>query len=366
MNKKAVKKLSVILLFAVFTMLGANFSTERTCVAAAGIGNSSLSPENVPTRASTVYVSNITQLRNAINNANASGGNVEIICNNGTYNLNSIGLTHFNITADNITIRGNTPGDRDYVILRGDAMSPNANVRLIFRVTGDNFRCENMTLKYVRWHAIQICGEDDADAPVIRNVRFMDTYEQMLKVSADANPSQSSTYSDNGLIEDCIFEYSAGQAPNWYTCGIDAHHCKNWTVRNTIVKDIKNPGGTLTEPAIHFWNGSTGITIEGCTILNSERGIYIGMGTDSINSNCTIKNNTVTTIRDVGIGIENAPNNVIDNNTCYTYNYPNSIEYRWPGTTGTKITNNKTTGNIVSRDGATASQVSGNIKIPLP
>lgn len=349
MRKKIVKKLSLFLLFTMFTMLGVSISTNKADAFAPA--------------ATTVYVSNITQLRNAINNANANGGNVEIICSNGTYNLNSIGLTNFNISADNITIRGNSPSSKDYVILRGDAMSPNANVRLIFRVTGDNFRCENMTLKYVRWHAIQIAGESDVDGVVIRNVRFMDTYEQMLKVSADGNPSQSSIYSDNGLIENCIFEYSAGKVPNWYTCGIDGHKCRNWTVRNTIVKDISNPGGTLTEPAIHFWNGSTGITVEGCTVSNSERGIYIGMGTDSICSGCTIKNNTVTTIRDVGIGIENAPNCLIDNNTCYTYNYPNSIEYRWPATTGTRIINNKTTGNIAARDGATASEIWGNTRI---
>jgi parallel beta-helix repeat protein len=120
----------------------------------------------------------------------------------------------------------------------------------------------------------------------------------------------------------------------------------------------------LTEPAIHFWNGSTGLVIEGNKISNSERGIYIGMGTETLCSGCTIRNNTVETVRDVSIGVENAPDTIIENNVCRTKNdYPNSIEYRWAKTTGVKITKNKTTGEIAARDGATASTVSKNTKI---
>lgn len=313
---------------------------------------------------SAIYVSNVTELNNAIEKANTEGGNKEIVCKNGTYDLNSIYLTNFAILADNITIRGETVKDRDKVILTGDAMSDTAFVGEIFTVSGNNFTCENMTVKNVRWHAIQVLGEKGTSGVVIRNVHFMDTYQQMVKVSADANPSNSGTYSDNGLIENCLFEYSAGKVPNYYTCAIDGHHCKNWTVRDCTIKDIVNPGNTLTEPAIHFWNGSTGLVIEGNTITNSERGIYIGMGTETLCSGCTIRKNTVETVRDVSIGVENAPDTTIQNNICRTKNdYPNSIEYRWSGTTGVKITNNKTTGEIVSRDGAAASVTSGNTKI---
>ncbi len=327
--------------------------------------NKDIHPELVVTYIdSTVYVSNVQELSYSISTANTVGGHMEIICSNGTYDLSTIGAEAFAIRAENITVRGNSPRDRDNVILTGDAMSPQAKVRHIFWVNADNFTCENMTLKNVRWHGIQVTGENDTDGIVIRNVRFMDIYEQMLKVSADANPSYSSTYSDNGLVENCLFEFSAGKVANWYTCAIDGHKCRNWTVRNCVVKNIVNPGGAMTEPAIHFWNGSTGVVIEGCTVLNSERGIYIGMGTGNLNPGCIIRNNFVETVRDVGIGIENAPDTIIDNNTCYTLNnYPNSIEYRWPATTGVQITNNKTTGAIVSRDGATASVISGNTRI---
>lgn len=201
---------------------------------------------------STIYVSNVTELKNAIDKANAEGGNVEIICKNGIYDLNSINVQNFAITADNITIRGKSKKDRDKVILTGDAMSEAAFVTQIFWVSGDNFTCENMTLKNVRYHAIQVTGENDTDGITVRNVHFLDTYQQMLKVSADANPSKSDIYSDDGLIEDCLFEYSAGKVPNYYTCAIDGHHCRNWTVRRCKIKDIVNPGDILTEPAIHF------------------------------------------------------------------------------------------------------------------
>lgn len=319
---------------------------------------------NIP-KVTKVTASNISELIDAVGLANSSGGNIEILVKKGVYDLSYLyelkGYNCFWIGVPNVTIRGE--GCMNDVIIKGDAMSADAHIQSIFNVAGTDFTCENMTLKDVGRHAIQIHGENNVDNVVIKNVHFVDTYQQMLKISSDANPSSSGTFSDNGNIENCLFEYSSGKVPFYYTNAIDGHHCKNWTIKNNTVKNIVNPDGDLTEPAIHFWNGSDGITIENNIIRNCERGIYLGMGQDTICQG-TIINNVVYTVRDVSIGIENAPGTIIKNNTCHTENYPNSIEYRWPGTTGTHIRNNEVTGLITSRDGATASVLSGNINLP--
>jgi len=86
------------------------------------------------------------------------------------------------------------------------------------------------------------------------------------------------------------------------------------------------------------------------------------MGTGTICPDSVIRNNRVETNRDVSIAAENAPNTVIEGNECRTgAGYPNSIEYRWPDTTGVVITGNRTNGKIVARDGATAAKVEDNM-----
>ncbi len=67
----------------------------------------------------------------------------------------------------------------------------------------------NLTLGWVGNHGIQIQGKQDADVPLIHNVRLVDTFEQMLKVS---HKSGDPTSSDHGIVEWCLFEYSAGAA----------------------------------------------------------------------------------------------------------------------------------------------------------
>jgi hypothetical protein len=71
-----------------------------------------------------------------------------------------------------------------------------------------------------------------------------------------------------------------------------------------------------------------------------------------------IRNNFVQTTRDVGIGLENVLGVDVYNNSLYTENYANSIEYRFSGTSGGEIINNLANGAIVSRDGGSATLAS--------
>ena len=71
-----------------------------------------------------------------------------------------------------------------------------------------------------------------------------------------------------------------------------------------------------------------------------------------------IRNNFIHTTRDVGIGLENASGVDVYNNSLYTENYVNSIEYRFSGTSGGEIINNLTNGAIATRDGGSATLAS--------
>ncbi len=290
----------------------------------------------------TIVVSNVTELVAAVNYANASG-NVEILLEDGTYQLDDM----LWVDGYNVGFRGYS-GDRDDVVVRGQGMT--GGVYFVFNVAGDYFALQDMTIGWVSYHGVQIHGEENADHPYFNNVTFQDTGEQMLKVSTDF----SGNFSDCGIVENCNFQYSAGIGPQYYIGGVDGHQCGNWTVRCCYFYGIRSPDSDLAEHAIHFWSDSHGTVVERNRITNCDRGIGFGMG-DSGHGDGTIRNNFVHTTRDVGIVLENAQGVNVYNNSVYTENYANSIEYRFPGTSGGEIVNNLTNGAIASRDGGSAS-----------
>jgi uncharacterized repeat protein (TIGR01451 family) len=292
----------------------------------------------------TITVSNVSELFDAVDLVNETGGNRTILLEDGTYDLGSERLS---ITADNVTFRS-LSGDRDKVEIFGEGMY--GGFQLVFEVAGDYFTVADMTIGEVRNHAIQIHGEFDADFPLVHNVRFVNTGEQMLKVSYKSGDSRSS---DNGLVEWCVFEYTAGIGPRYYIGGVDVHQGHNWVVRNNVLRSIRSPESGLAEHAIHFWSKSSHTVVEKNLITNCDRGIGFGLG-DSGHIGGMIRNNMVHTTRDVGIGLENSSGTKVYNNTVFTENYINSIEYRFPGTQDGFIINNLTNQSITSRSGGSA------------
>jgi hypothetical protein len=132
-----------------------------------------------------------------------------------------------------------------------------------------------MTIGWVSNHAIQIHGEDNSSNTLISNLRIVDTYEQMVKISYNSSSSNSSK---NGKMEYCLLEYSSGMGPQYYIGGIDGHQCKNWTVRNNVFKNIRSPSEDVAEHAIHFWSNSEDTLVENNVIINCDRGIGFGLG----------------------------------------------------------------------------------------
>ncbi len=310
-----------------------------------------------PPSGTIINVSDMQGLLDAIIYAN-SIGDVDIILESGTYEYDTsyvewitYGLGLFK---DNITIRSKT-GNRDDVIIKGKGM--NGNISSIFQIFADNITIANVTLGWVNTHAIQVKGESDADNFLAHNIRFVDTNQQMVKVSYSTGTPDIT--GDNGIIRYCSFEYSAGIGPQWYIGGIDCHGGKNWIVKDNVFRDIVSPENSLAEHAIHFWNNAENTLVEGNRIINCDRGIGFGLGNLGHGTGI-IKNNMVHTTRDIGIGLENANGVKVYNNTVVSENYPFSIEYRFAGTNAV-IKNNLCNAAIELRNDATG-ELSSNIE----
>jgi chitodextrinase len=312
------------------------------------------------TACNTVIVSNVSQLVNAVNAANGNPScSTTILIANGTYTLSDM----LPVSAPNMTIKSQS-GNRDAVVLQGDAMTSSASVKMIFRVDANNFTAESMTLQRVGWHLIQVVGENNRDNFTAKNMVFRNAWEQMLKVTY---VDTSTVGSDNGLVENSLFEFTSGQAGQYYTGGIDAHNAKNWIVRGNTFKNIISPSGSVAEHAIHFWSNSEDTLVEKNLIINCDRGIGFGLVQGRGHLRGIIRNNMIYhtsgngSFADVAIEADESPNTQIYNNTIFMQNtYPNAIEYRFPLSSGLIIRNNLTNKTILARDGATA-MLSNNI-----
>lgn len=298
-----------------------------------------------------VTVSTTSEIRNAINQANSTGGNMTILIADGYYQIASA-TSYPYITGNNMVIRS-ASGKRDQVILSGGGMKPTSSTENVLGIAGNNVTIADLTIQDCGNHGIQISGHH----LMVHNLHFKNTYEQMLKGATDAN------YIDSAIVQCSLFEYPNGIGPNYYIGGLDIHKGTHWTVRDNVFKNIKSPSGSVAEHAIHFWNQSSDNLIERNWIINCDRGIGFGLG-NSPSKGGLIRNNMIYNdgggnFSDVGIGLENSPNTKVYNNTIFV-SYQNAIEYRFSGTTNVDIKNNLTNKSIRARDGATGT-VSNNL-----
>ena len=316
------------------------------------------SPAPAPTDpAYEIGVSTVEQLQSAVSTANGRGGNTAIVLADGVYTLT--GTLYVN--APNVLIRS-VSGRRESVTVQGDAMSANARVGNLIRVAASGFQLRGVTLQRSGYHLIQVAGETNADAPVIRDCVLRDAYQQMLKVTRD--PGNPSVVSDGGLVENCVFEYTAGIGPQYYIGGIDAHGARNWTVRSNTFRNIASPSTAVAEFAIHFWSDSADNVVERNTIIDCDRGI--GFGLDGRpNRGGVIRNNFIhhtnngAPYADVAIALTESPGSAVYNNTVLLENgFPWTVEYRFGATSGVQIVNNLVNRPIVARDGASGTVTS--------
>ncbi len=295
----------------------------------------------------TLSVSTVKELQTSLSTARPGD---TILLQDGTYKIQPTSWA-IQITTTNLTIRSKS-GNRERVIIEG--MGMNAQPHHGFFVQANDTTIADLTIENVRNHCVQTAP--GVDQLHIKNCILRNAGEQIVKV---ATGPQGKGPAKGGIIEGCLFEYTAGIGPRYYIGGIDVHNGKDWIVRDNVFKFIRSPGEQMAEYAIHFWNNSANTLVERNRIITCDRGIGFGMG-DKGNRGGIIRNNIIyhdgsPGFNDVGISLESSPDTKIVNNEVYLkHDYPNAIEYRFPATQHILIANNKTNKPIQMRDGADA------------
>lgn len=305
-------------------------------------------------------VRNAKEVYQALNKAHKIGGYAAILFADGIYHLKRT----VNISADNIMLlsKSATPFN---TILRGNGMKSTKGVDNLIRVSGKDLVIDGLTLEQAGNHLIQIAGENGANSPIIRNSILQNGYEQLLKVTYSR--MHANKFSNNGRVENCLFRYTKGIGPNFYIGGIDAHGIKNWLIKSNIFESIASPSKHIAEHAIHLWNDTAHNVIEDNLIINSDRGIGLGMRQDKASyinySNLAgiVQGNIIYHAKnnhefaDVGIILEDSPETIIRDNFIYfEHNYSNAIEFRFKATKDVLIKNNDTNRGIKLKDNAQA------------
>lgn len=292
-------------------------------------------------------VGNFSQLQLALDTAESGD---EILLLDGTYQIT--GQFALVPGSGNLTIRSKS-GNREAVIIQGQGFY--GNVEHGFWIPTNQITIKDLSIQEVANHCIQL--DVNIDDFHLVNCVLRDSYEHLLKVPYS---NEIPDPSENGTVEGCLFEYSNGAAPYWYTGGIDVHCGKDWIVRDNTFTFIQSPGVSITEHAIHFWNDSSGTLVERNRIINCDRGIGFGLGflghAGGIIRNNMISHDGSGFSSDVGIGLESSADTQIAHNTIFFDHdrYTNAIEYRFAETNGTLIVNNLTNKQIQSRNKGSA------------
>ena len=309
-----------------------------------------------PVATRTVAVRNIGELERAIDGARAGDG---IVLADGDYAVRRM----LDIHSPNVTVRGRS-ADPAKVVLHGQGMTGDS-VGVAISVSAPGVTVADLTIRDVAYHAIQVRGEAGASGFTLHNARLLDTGQQLLKGSLSSNP----VYADNGLVACSDFSYT-NSAPSNYTNGVDLIGAKGWVIRDNRFSRIRGPAsdGWKAGPTILAWGGSADTAVLRNTIVDSFRGIALGLafgvatatrnvGPDLDHSGGVIRDNGIINLNGwADEGIEaNANRDVrIDHNTVLVEgSLPWSISVRFSSSVA-RVTNNLTSRPTQFRDGGLA------------
>ena len=249
----------------------------------------------------------------------------------------------------------------------------------------------NLTLTRSNWHLVHVVPDGGSlSGTTLHNLRAVDGGEQFIKV----NPSDGQ-YAENGVIRCSSLEMTdVGRTyirNNCYTGGIDIHQARGWQIYANMFSGFWCASG-LSEHAIHVWTGSRDTIVDRNVIVNSARGIGLGLGSSTEGRTyddlpCgvvmnighyggTITNNFVAANDerlfassagfDTGIGLEQSCETTVVHNTVVSTAAPrsSSIEWRFASTTAL-VANNLATHALLPRDGGRASLAGNVVNAPL-
>jgi hypothetical protein len=310
----------------------------------------------------TVVVRSVSALEGAVRTARAGD---TILIADGSYRLSRM----LDISVPNVTLRGQS-GQRTRVVLHGGGMTAD-NVGVALSVSAPGVTLADLTIRNVKFHAVQVRGERGASRFTLYRSTLMDTGQQLLKGSV----SQQRIYADDGVVACSTFSYTS-TAPSDYTNGVDIIATKGWTIRDNRFERIRGPAarGFKGGPAIMAWGASEDTVVERNVIVDSYRGIALGLvSTPSVRARDgervydhiggVIRNNVVVNLNswaDEGIEVNAAHDVQVSHNTVLIEGKLSwSIGVRFPATTAA-VTNNLTNRRVLLRNGGHAN-MRGNV-----
>ncbi len=257
----------------------------------------------------------------------------------------------------NIQVRGATDDPAD-VVLRGAGMLNPIVPYGVQIFSAREVTLANFSVGEVYYHAIGVQGGQGAGDIRIYNVRAYDAGQQIIKGSGAGADDVTIEYSQVDYSVGAVV-HPEGSPPNsCYTNGIDVTGGDRWIVRDTRIERIRCQNNAMAGPAILVWQGSADTLIERNLILDSSRGISLGLVASSDHSGGMVRNNLIrwnpsaTYAVDVPI-YSTSPNSRILHNTALTRGrYPNAIEVRFAGATGVEVAGNLLDAAILPRQGA--------------
>jgi hypothetical protein len=271
---------------------------------------------------------------------------------------------------ENVQIRGSTGDPADVVLLGAGMLDP--IVPFGFQIfTATDVLIADLSVGGVYYHAVAIQGDQGAARVRLYHARIFDAGQQIVKASGGGADDVTIEYSEVFYTVGAV-EHPEGSPPgSCYTNGIDAIGVSGWTIRDNLVRAIKCQNGDLAGPAILVWQGSAGTVVERNTLLDSSRGVALGLVGPADHSGGIVRNNFIrwdpaaTYQVDAPIYTTSPGAKILHNTALTRGGYPNAIEVRFAGATGVEVRNSLTDAAIVGRDGA-APITSGNLTGALP
>ncbi len=263
----------------------------------------------------------------------------------------------------NIHIRGAT-GDPSDVRLHGAGML-NPIVPFGLQVfTATDVTIADLSVDSVYYHAVMVQGNQGAQRIRLYHLRLSNAGQQIVKGTAGG---------DDVLVEYSELYYSdgapihpEGSPPNTcYTNAIDGVNTDRWIVRDNLIRDIRCQNNALAGPAILLWQGSADTIVERNTIIDSSRGVSLGLVSATDHFGGIVRNNFIawnaaaSYAVDVPIYIASSNAQVLHNRALTAGRYPNAIEVRFTGA-GNQVRNNLLDASVMPRNGAVPS-LSGNL-----
>lgn len=257
----------------------------------------------------------------------------------------------------NIQIRGTTGNPADTVIHGAGMLAPVVPFGIqVF--TASDVTLADFSIGEVYFHAIMLQGNQGARNVRIYNVRAYDAGQQIIKGSGAGADDVTVEYS---RIEytDGARRHPEGAVPNTcYTNGIDVTGGQRWVIRDNRISRIRCQDGSLAGPAVLAWQGAADTVVERNLILDSSRGVSLGLVGSSDHTGGIIRNNLIrwnpaaTYAVDVPI-YTTSPGALLAHNTALVSGrYPNAIEVRFGGATDVAVFANLLDAGVAARNGA--------------